>query len=191
MILKSKAISAKFDIINDLRVIPILKTLKLHDNIYICALPEFNNLKGKSFYYYNNKIDLYNLKCSCEISKERYSQYKDYRDIRKTCAHIYKKLLSLKNEKRVELDNLTLLLLETQSKYGPEVLFRYSVKQKEVLFGVNEIANSSWINVYSQVKNEEGIFFRYSYNSSEKRWRSSLRPDNSTEIEEQLNSFNC
>lgn len=189
VILKSKLNNNnKFEIINDLRSIPVIKASRRLDNPYICALPKLDQLKGKTYFYYKYKINLDEMKCSCEASEERNAKYKEMRDIRKLCGHIYKKLIALKNEGQIEFDNLTWLLLENQFKYGAESIFNYSINHKDVLFGFNENTNDAWINVYYEVENTQNVFFCYGFNTLEKRWKRNLKPAIYCDIENFLAS---
>ena len=183
MILKTtNSYGAKFQTDSDLRNIPNIASQKMIKHKYVHCLPVFNQYKNRAFRFQNHILDLHSQTCSCENFCDNVNLYIDTTDIRRLCSHLIKKLRQLNNEGKIQLDSITLLLLENQQKFGKEQLLILPDSNPKVLFGFSENTLSEWVNIYCTVKESDSVYFCYGFNDKEKRWKRGLIPENSKEI---------
>lgn len=176
LILESKRVDySKPQKYSDLRKLKQDKQSPLYpgENYYVHQVPEFpSGLKEKRYRYKEFQLDVYSLRCTCDLQKEKREIYKD-RDIRKICRHLYYKISSSWIKQYVE--PLTMLLMKSAAIYNEKHLYRYEYKKSPVIFGFKE--ETLWVNVYTKNKNYPDEIFKYSFNPLTKRWSYNFKPE--------------
>jgi len=153
---------------------------------YIHLMPCFSHYSGKFFHYGKERVQIAPPECSCNYFNDIKSIYGELYDIRKLCPHIIKKLFQMSGNGLIEIDNLTILLLENQLKFGVSNILRIPIQETNVYFGFNSNKITDWINIYCVTADNNNVYYNYGYNLTEKRWKRSLMPFCQTEIEEFL-----
>lgn len=184
MILKTTKFSGnKFPNYTDLRDLGEYNHKEKEIYSYVHLIPVFTKYKDRLFRLNKEKVNICTPECSCEFFRENANLYENPHDIRALCPHLIKKIILLNKDGLIELDKLTRLLLENQLKYGAEELLKIIVDERGIYFGLSQNALTDWINVYSPIKENEKLYFNYSFNAAEMRWKQNLKPAGFEDIE--------
>lgn len=190
MILKSKNHqSYLFVHYSDVRDIPNFKLSKYKKNLFTFLLPELPCSDNKILFYNNNRINLAKPECSCNIYLEKSALYQNKKDIRCLCSHLNRKIFHLLRNIQLKPDNLILLLLENQYKFGTEQLLKLNNPGGDIIIGFLENKFTEWVNVYCKMENFQDKYFNYGFNIIEHRWRRNNKPSNHFKIEEYIKAL--
>jgi hypothetical protein len=143
------------------------------------SLPALVGVSKQSITAGRNKVNLFNLSCSCKDYRASVSVYAR-RDIRRVCKHIYSKLFSEVEDK---LDDLSKLILHNQFWFGQTNVKKIFFYNMELYVGLHR--NSKIISVF--LKKE--IWDKYVFDIVLKDWINLNKPFDDNQLQNELIKF--
>ena len=149
---------------------------------YIHKVPPLPRWTNKVYTSQGFKQNLYDLACTCPDFSYKKSKYKQPRDARSLCKHLYWKLTDTKASEFVE--DKTLVLIEPVVKGEIEFFHKEVLHNKrEVIFGFSN-NGEPWLGVYTI--NEFSKWTGYFYSYQEKRFAYGNEPPDKVKIVNKL-----
>lgn len=132
----------------------------------IYQIPYLSGISKRTIITGRNRVNLYNLNCSCKLYRQNVKIYPK-RDIRRVCKHLYEKLFSDADQL---LDELSKLLLHNQFWFGQSHVKKVIFYNHVVYIGFHKAGNIS-----SFFLDHEG-WKKYLYDSNLNSWLDSSMP---------------
>lgn len=173
MILKSVKSEKGVRVINDLREI-VKSQLRVEDKLYIHPLPELPSWADRNYWIGRTCYNPRKFICNCS-EQDNLLHFYSGNDIRILCRHLIKEILTPSLKKYC--DELTLILLEGELKFGQQELIKIQDGDDFYLIGTG---NDKWISVYIK----EGKWRKFAYSKYKRRWAYNSAPAKASEIED-------